>query len=66
MFQGLLLVIVVFFFLNIKTPAGVFYLKANSTVFTKTEKGRKRNKINTSYLQGFRELCTRFPGIHAN
>ena len=55
-----------FFFKNIKTPAGVFYLKTNSTVFTKRENRRKRNKINTSYLQDFRELSTRFPGIHAN
>ena len=52
-----------FFFKNIKTPAGVFYWKNNSTVFTKTEKGRKRNKINLAiykisgnYVQGFREF----------
>ena len=52
-----------FFFKNIKTPAGVFYLKANSTVFTKRENQKKETKltvaiykISGNYLQGFREF----------
>ena len=50
----------IFFFKNIKTPAGVFYWKANSTVFTKRKKETKLTltiyKASGKYLQGFREL----------
>ena len=52
-----------FFFLNIKTPAGVFYWKINSTYLQRQKKEEKETKstlaiykISGNYVQGFREF----------